>query len=86
MCSLEDQLIYLTEKRNWQEILQLNQLYKQCELSRFLWAWPTINCLKKLKKSLMNNGITKILSIGCGSGLLEWIIQETIGIHIFLYC
>lgn len=81
MCSsLDDKLIDLTEKQNWQEILQLNQLYSQNELSRFLWAWPTENCLEKLKTYFINHKITKILSIGCGSGLLEWIIQKTTGI------
>lgn len=79
MCSLDDQLVYLTENRQWSQILELGKLYPQHEVSRFLWAWPSEKCLRKMNTTFKVLGITKILSIGCGSGLLEWIIQETTG-------
>lgn len=76
---LEDVLISLVKKRKWQEMLKLSDLYPATETSRFLWAWPTEACLKQLKNVFQRKGISSVLSIGCGSGLLEWIIQQSTG-------
>lgn len=79
---LEENLIELTKNENWQDILKISQNYELAEKSKFLWAWPTIDCLEFLKIVLMKNNICEILSIGCGSGLLEWIINKSTGLCV----
>ncbi|XP_059483625.1 uncharacterized protein LOC132201461 [Neocloeon triangulifer] len=40
-----------------------------------LWPRPTINAIEFIEKHLKRNNINRLLSLGCGTGLLEWIIQ-----------
>lgn len=79
MEGLEGQLLELFATRDWKKVLQLSKCYSLIEKSRFLWAWPSENCLTILKEVLQKNNVQSILSIGCGSGLLEWILMETTG-------
>lgn len=79
MADLEGQLLELVATRDWKKILQLRNRYTLIEKSRFLWAWPSENCLINFKEVLERNCVQSILSIGCGSGLLEWILKETTG-------
>lgn len=79
MEGLEGQLLKLTAMHDWRKIIELSKSYTLNEKSRFLWAWPSENCFKKLKKVLDKNCVQSILSVGCGSGLLEWILEETTG-------
>lgn len=79
MEDLEDRLINFTEKRNWKEVIKLGECYALTEKSRFSWAWPSEDCLTNLKQVLQRNSVGSILSIGCGSGLLEWILKESTG-------
>lgn len=82
MESLENKLLELIAMRDWKKIIQLNGCYSLNEKSRFLWAWPSEKCLQKLKSVLTENHVQCILSIGCGSGLLEWILEESTGLSV----
>lgn len=79
MDNLESQLVELIALRDWKKIIRLNDRYSLTEKSRFLWAWPSENCVEKLRNVLVKNCVQSILSIGCGSGLLEWILTEATG-------
>lgn len=79
MEGLESQLLELTAIRDWRKIIQLSKCYSLNEKTRFSWAWPREKCLKKLKIILDKRCVQSILSVGCGSGLLEWIIEEATG-------
>ncbi|XP_055697582.1 uncharacterized protein LOC129798458 [Phlebotomus papatasi] len=67
---------------DWRTIRQIVSQVPEDERRKFSWIWPTEECLKSLGRSLEVCGINKILSIGCGSGLFEWIIQESCGIKV----
>lgn len=82
MDGLQGQLLELIAKRDWRKIIQLSENYSLIEKSRFLWAWPSEECVQQLKKVLIESGVTSVLSIGCGSGLLEWILEETTGFPV----
>lgn len=48
-----------------------------------MWAWPTtVECFNWLEEILSKNHVANILSIGCGSGLLEWLISKATGVHV----
>lgn len=68
---------------DWRTIRQIVSQVPEDERRKFSWIWPTEECLKYLGRSLEICGITKILSIGCGSGLFEWILQESCGEFFF---
>lgn len=80
--SLENCLKSLSSADDWHGIIEAGKLFSIEEKSKFLWAWPTVECLQWLKKRLIVNHIENILSIGCGSGLLEWLISKTSGINV----
>lgn len=82
MDKLESQILELIADRDWRKIIQLSGRYSLIEKSRFLWAWPGEKCLERLKTVLEENCVRSVLSIGCGSGLLEWILEETTGLPV----
>lgn len=69
-------------KRDWKKILKLSQKYGFEISSIVLWVFPSEYCLEQLKITLKNYKISNILSIGCGIGLLEFIMRESIGVRI----
>lgn len=77
--NFDEKLNSFVENINLNEIFKLKNHIKIEERSRYLWAWPNDNILSYLKDELQNLSINRILSVGCGSGLLEWIIQQYCG-------
>lgn len=80
--SLEERLVNLSSADDWYGVIEAGKHFSVEEKSKFLWAWPTVECLQWLKTILVDNGIGSVLSIGCGSGLLEWLIEKTTGVNV----
>lgn len=81
--SLEECLVNLSCADDWHGIIEAGNHFSVEEKSKFLWAWPkNAQCFQWLKIILVENHIGSILSIGCGSGLLEWLIKKTTGINV----
>lgn len=80
--SLEECLVSLSSAGDWSGIIEAGNSFSVEEKSKFLWAWPTVECFQWLRRILSENHIEKILSIGCGSGLLEWLISKTSDITV----
>ncbi|XP_068155339.1 uncharacterized protein [Drosophila tropicalis] len=70
------EIYYLTSEGfdNWRKLLALGERIEQHVKRKLLWIWPTDGDLLKCHKLLESFGINHILSIGCGSGLLEWLV------------
>lgn len=69
----------LVNKKDWRRIVQLTKKYEIAVTSEFLWTFPTEYCLHYLKALWKSFHITNVLSIGCGSGLLEFVMRESMG-------
>lgn len=69
----------LVKKKDWRKILLLSQKYGMNVTSETLWTFPTEYCLGYLKALWKSFNITNVLSIGCGSGLLEFLMRESMG-------
>lgn len=82
MMSLEEELIWFASSENWQGAIEIFSKFDSSERSKFLWAWPTVESLQFLHLILEANNVNAILSIGCGSGLLEWIIEKALSIQV----
>ena len=62
---------------DWQGIVQLYENGFTDE--KLLWFQPDSNGLNFLRKNLVELGVQGVSSIGCGSGLLEWLIYSSTG-------
>lgn len=64
---------------SWRKILNLNETSDNKDALKLLWVWPSEQNLKFLKKTIEELNCQGITSIGCGCGLLEWIIKRSTG-------
>jgi hypothetical protein len=46
---------------------------------RYLWVRPSEDNLQFIKQQIVKAGCCQLVSIGCGSGLLEWLIHAATG-------
>lgn len=64
--------------KNWRKLLKYGKTL-DVELKRkLLWLWPTEKNLWQINEVLRDYNITNVLSIGCGNGLFEWLLKESI--------
>jgi hypothetical protein len=77
--NFENEVREYAKKKDWRKILLLSQKYSTNVTCEFLWTFPTPTCLNYLKALWKSFHITNILSVGCGSGLLEFVMRESIG-------
>lgn len=79
----EKSLFDCIEKNDWKTVLHLgnsNSVIADENLKRkYLWFWPTEECITFIRNLISKTKIRNILSIGCGSGLLEWLIEKSTG-------
>lgn len=72
-------VVSLHKKNNWEKILKFSDEYSKCnEITRkLLWVWPSWENLYFIQNIVNLNGSKGIISIGCGSGLFEWLLQQS---------
>ncbi|CRL05908.1 CLUMA_CG019089, isoform A [Clunio marinus] len=70
------------KKKNWRKILVSCKKYGINVTSETLWTFPSEYCVTYLKALWKSFNITNVLSIGCGTGLMEFILRESIGIRV----
>lgn len=77
MDSCKDKIRELYLSGDWRGIVQLFE-NGFCD-EKLLWFQPDLDGIDFLEKSLATVGVKGISSIGCGTGLLEWIINSSTG-------
>ncbi|CAG9860099.1 unnamed protein product [Phyllotreta striolata] len=77
------QNLYTSKK--WKKILKLNKNSNEQSALKLLWVWPDESNLFFIKRTIVDFGCRGISSIGCGCGLLEWIINESTGVPVVGY-
>lgn len=76
MCdNLLSDVLYFYKKNDWKSVLELNKESDSSDAQKLLWVWPSESNLAFIDKILNDYNISGIISLGCGCGLLEWIIQ-----------
>ena len=75
-------LYELYEGDEWRKVIKLADTASHEERRRYLWAWPTEQNMKELKSELDKIGVRSILSIGCGTGLFEWLMNKCTSIQV----
>lgn len=79
---LDTQFHQLALEGKWREILDFRGKFSLEEKIRYLWAWPSLSDLTVLKWMFDEFNLETLLSIGCGSGLLEWILNKATGVSV----
>lgn len=73
----------LYKENNWKEIV--HKYHDHPDRNKLLWVYPSEENFEFIKKSLVELKCDRIVSVGCGSGLLEWMITEATGKYYVLY-
>lgn len=72
-------VISLYEDNKWSDILNLNVNHLSEKAHSLLWVWPSKENLLFIKEVVEKYNLKRITSIGCGSGMFEWLLQQCTG-------
>ncbi|CAB3246978.1 unnamed protein product [Arctia plantaginis] len=70
----------LYKENNWKEIV--HKYHDHPDRNKLLWVYPSEENFEFLKLCLNNLCCDRIFSVGCGSGLLEWMVTQATGIPV----
>ncbi|XP_046967431.1 uncharacterized protein LOC124535300 [Vanessa cardui] len=70
----------LYKQGDWKTIVANYRNHPQ--RNKVLWVYPTEENFEFIANCMVELKCQTILSIGCGSGLLEWMITEATGYHV----
>ncbi|XP_055632045.1 uncharacterized protein LOC129771921 [Toxorhynchites rutilus septentrionalis] len=68
--------------KNWKKVIDLGQALPIDKRVKFLWVWPRQQDLHRIRIGLNDLNISRVISIGCGTGLLEWLITRATGVAV----
>lgn len=75
--SLYNEVTALCKEKKWREIGDM--FHEHPDRNKLLWVFPSEENFRFLAECVKELGCEKVLSIGCGSGLLEWMFTEATG-------
>ncbi|KAL6446753.1 hypothetical protein ACFW04_001289 [Cataglyphis niger] len=78
--NIEEEIFSLYNAQKWKEITTLACTTN--ELRRLSWVLPDIDDLYWMNNIIQKYNLFGIASIGCGCGLLEWLLQKYSGLDI----
>lgn len=81
--NIDNDIISLYNAQKWEEIAALSSTTDDFRTCRLSWVLPDISDLCWINKIIQKYNLTKIASIGCGCGLLEWLLQKYSGKPLF---
>ncbi|XP_018376035.1 PREDICTED: uncharacterized protein LOC108769513 [Trachymyrmex cornetzi] len=79
---IDENIISLYNAQKWEEVAALSSASDNLKSSRLSWIFPDINDLYWINDIIRKYNLTGIASIGCGCGLLEWLLQKCSGLDV----
>lgn len=77
--NIDENIISLYNAQKWKEIAALSSTIYDLRTCRLSWVLPEINDLCWINEIIRKYKLSGIASIGCGCGLLEWLLQKYSG-------
>ncbi|XP_004925293.2 uncharacterized protein LOC101743729 [Bombyx mori] len=78
--SMTEVVLKLYRLGKWKEIVEKYHDHK--DRNKLLWVFPSEDNFEFLKECLKEFKCKGVASVGCGSGLLEWMLQKATGISV----
>ncbi|KAM3956309.1 uncharacterized protein ACR2FA_009761 [Aphomia sociella] len=78
--NLVNSVVDLYKERKWREIVE--KCHDHPDRNKLLWVFPSAKNLDFMSECMRELKCDRVLSIGCGSGLLEWILTEATGFKV----
>lgn len=75
-----EKIFSLYNAQKWKEIITSS--YTTNDLKRLSWVLPDIDDLYWMNNIVRKHNLFAIASIGCGCGLLEWLLQKYSGLDV----
>lgn len=69
----------LYRNNRWSDIVELDVRADDTVAHCLLWVWPSVDNLRFIETATKLFNKQSIISIGCGSGLLEWLVHSGTG-------
>ncbi|XP_011875754.1 PREDICTED: uncharacterized protein LOC105566402 [Vollenhovia emeryi] len=79
---LDGNILSLYNAQKWEEIAALSFTSDNPKPSRLSWVLPDVNDLHWMNDIIRKYNLSGIASIGCGCGLLEWLLQKCSGLDV----
>lgn len=76
---IDENILSLYNAQKWEEIASLSFASDNFKHSRLSWVLPDISDLYWINDIIRKYNLSGIASIGCGCGLLEWLLQKCSG-------
>lgn len=76
---IDEYIISLYNAQKWKEIVALSSTTDDFRTCRLSWVLPDISDLCWINEIIQKYNLSGIASIGCGCGLLEWLLQKYSG-------
>lgn len=80
MSDIVADVVALYKEKKWREIG--DQFHDHPGRSKILWVFPSESNYRFLADCVEELGCERVLSLGCGSGLLEWMFTEATGQYL----
>lgn len=77
--NIDEEILSLYNAEKWEEIIALSSTTNNLRTCRLSWVLPAISDLNWINNIIQKNSLSGIASIGCGCGLLEWLLQKYSG-------
>lgn len=79
---VEKIIVTLYNNHNWKDIVNLASLIDHSKQYRLFWILPTLDDLNWITEILNAHKVSGVVSIGCGCGLIEWLLQSFSGLDV----
>ncbi|XP_063907931.1 uncharacterized protein LOC135126069 [Zophobas morio] len=76
-----DTVLRFYKEQKWKEVLDLS-LVESAVTRKLVWVWPSENNLLLIKHIIRDFRLSGVISIGCGSGLFEWLLEKYSGFPV----
>ncbi|XP_026828324.1 uncharacterized protein LOC105281611 isoform X2 [Ooceraea biroi] len=80
--NIDENILSLYNAQKWKEIVTLSSTIDSLRTCRLSWVLPDISDLSWINNIVREYNVHGIASIGCGCGLLEWLLQKHSGLDV----